>query len=256
MTIKIVLFVATQVDVYRHQGRSGDGGLIRGSGSLLSVSTFNLPDEERSAKSLLHSQGLLLLLYIVSWATAALAVTNPSTIEQVFPLEDLFEIFFGLSTFGLGLFVFVNFCVLRRDVRRCWRQPICLSRSSRQNRAFEEEDDDADGLLETSNLMNLYPNPPLMGHQQTSSGTGPQFNFANTFPSNTINDNLPAPHAYNFGGRMNKQFGQQDGGGEGHQQHGNGASQRVMRGTVVQVLALLKNYIRIIILRSILLSQM
>ncbi len=208
--------------------------MLRGSGSLLSVSTFNHPDEERSAKSLLHSQGLLLLLYIVSWATAALAVTNPSTIEQVFPLEDLFAIFFGLSSAGLGLFVFVNFCVLRRDVRRCWRQPICLSRSSRQNQAFEEEEDDADGLLETSNLMNLYPNPTLMGQHQSSGGPGPQFNFASTFPSNTINDNLPPPHAYNFGGGMTKQFGQQDGGGEGHQ-HNNGPSQRIMRGTVIQV---------------------
>ena len=75
-----------------------------------------------------------------------------------------------------------------------------------------------------------------MGQQQSNSGAGPQFNFANTFPSNTINDNLPPPHAYNFGGGTTKQFGQQDGGGEGNQ-HGNGPAQRVMRGTVIQVSA-------------------
>jgi hypothetical protein len=49
----------------------------------LSVSTFHLPDEERGAKSLLHSQGLLLALYLLSWGMAALAVTNPMTVEQV-----------------------------------------------------------------------------------------------------------------------------------------------------------------------------
>jgi hypothetical protein len=135
---------------------------------------------------------------------------------QVFPLEDLFAIFFGLASASLGLFVFVYFCVLRRDVRRCWRQPVCLSRS--RHRPFQEEDD---GLLETSNLVNLYPNPTQIAQ--------PKYNFANTFPSNTINDNLPPPHGYNFGGRGESQFAGQDGGGL----QSNASIQRVPRGAVV-----------------------
>ena len=138
---------------------------------------------------------------------------------QVFPLEDLFAIFFGLASASLGLFVFVYFCVLRRDVRRCWRQPVCLSRS--RHRPFQEEDD---GLLETSNLVNLYPNPTLIG----STNTQPKYNFANTFPSNTINDNLPPPHGYNFGGGGASQFAGQDGG-----VHSNASVQRVPRGAVL-----------------------
>jgi hypothetical protein len=144
---------------------------------------------------------------------AALAVTNPTSVEQVFPLEDLFAIFFGLASASLGIFVFVYFCVLRRDVRRCWRQPICLLRT--RHRAYEEEEDDQ--LLETSNL---YPN-------QTGSQ---KYNFATTaFPSNTISDNLPPPHGYNFdvGNSHQLQFGQDP------QIHG-GTMQRVVvtRGTV------------------------
>ena len=139
---------------------------------------------------------------------------------QVFPLEDLFAIFFGLASASLGLFVFIYFCVLRRDVRRCWRQPVCLSRS--RHRPFQEEDD---GLLETSNLVNLYPNPTLLG----TANTQPKYNFASTFPSNTINDNLPPPHGYNFGGGGASQFAGQEGGGG---VHSNASVQRVPRGAV------------------------
>ena len=81
----------------RHQGRPGSGGLVRDSGSFLSVSTFHLPDEERSAKSLLHSQALLLALYLLSWGMAALAVTNPMTVEQVTKICLVIVVFLKLK---------------------------------------------------------------------------------------------------------------------------------------------------------------
>ena len=205
----------------------------RNGGSLLSVTTLQMPDEEHSVKSVLRSLTLLLIFYVVCWSMAALAVSTKSTFEQVFLLEDLFAIFFGLASCLTSFFVFVTFCVLRRDVRRCWRRPICLSTS--RHRAYNQHDnEDDDRLLETSNLVNAYPvNPVLMG--QSASGGPSSFNF----PSNTINDNLPNPHGFNFGigGQMQMQGQQFDSqqmsmhrGGSGG---GAGSMQRVTRGTVI-----------------------
>jgi hypothetical protein len=88
---------------------------------------------------------------------------------QAFPLEDLFAIFFGLASAATGLFVFAVFCVLRRDVRRCWRRPVCMSRPQ-QPRAYHDDFED-DRLLETSNLVHPA-NPPLLGQ---SVATGVNF---------------------------------------------------------------------------------
>ncbi len=75
---------------------------------------------------------------------AALAVTQSSPFEQKFPVEDLFSIFFSLSSTTLSFFVFGYFCVLRKDVRRCWRQPVCLTRS---RRPFASDYDDQVHIL-------------------------------------------------------------------------------------------------------------
>jgi hypothetical protein len=49
------------VDLFR-SGRSD-----RENGSILSVSTINNPDEERSSKATLHSQGLLITMFLLTW---------------------------------------------------------------------------------------------------------------------------------------------------------------------------------------------
>lgn len=47
--------------------RSGRPGADRENGSFLSVSTINNPDEERSSKATLHSQGLLIIMFLLTW---------------------------------------------------------------------------------------------------------------------------------------------------------------------------------------------
>jgi hypothetical protein len=50
---------------------------------------------------------------------------------------------------------------------------------------------------ETTNLVNIFPNPNLMGH--ATGGSEGKFNFGNNYSPNTFSDNLPPPHNYNFG---------------------------------------------------------
>jgi len=50
---------------------------------------------------------------------------------------------------------------------------------------------------ETTNLVNIFPNPNLMG--PPAGGSDGKFNFGNNYSSNTFSDNLPPPHTYNFG---------------------------------------------------------
>jgi hypothetical protein len=73
-------------------------------------------------------------------------------------------------------------------------------------------------MLETSNLVNPFPtNPTLMGHP----GMAGPATFK--FPSNTISDNLPNPHAFNFGQMSAGQFDSRH----------DGSIHHVTRGTVV-----------------------
>ena len=174
-----------EIDAFVGGGQSNGGG-------AMSVSTLERPDDERSSKSVLRHLTLMFLFFVITWTTAALTVTTKSTFEQVFLLEDLFAIFFGLASSVLSFFVLSTFCILRRDVRRCWQRPVCLSaaRHHQHHQYVSPDDYNNDRLLETANLMNPFStNPTLAGKSSTSF----------KFPSNASTHHMQGPGAFVFG---------------------------------------------------------
>ena len=182
--------ITEQIEIDAFVGGQNNGG-------AMSVSTLERPDDERSSKSILRHLTLMFLFFVITWTTAALTVTTKSTFEKVFLLEDLFAIFFGLASSVLSFFVLSTFCVLRRDVRRCWQRPICLStsRHHQHHQYISPDEYNNDRLLETANLVNPFStNPTLAGKSSTSF----KFPSAN-FQSNASNHHLQGSSAFAFG---------------------------------------------------------
>lgn len=166
-------------------------------GGAMSVSTLERPDDERSSKSILRHLTLMFLFFVITWTTAALTVTTKSTFEQVFLLEDLFAIFFGLASSVLSFFILSTFCILRRDVRRCWQRPVCLStsRQQQQHQYMSPDEFNNEQLLETANLMNPFSTNPTLAAKSSTSFKFPSTNFQ----SNASNHHLQGQTAFVFG---------------------------------------------------------
>uniref|UniRef100_T1IIR4 G-protein coupled receptors family 2 profile 2 domain-containing protein n=1 Tax=Strigamia maritima TaxID=126957 RepID=T1IIR4_STRMM len=67
----------------------------------------------------LRAHAVILLLFLLMWAAAAIATAHPF---QIMYDEIIFSCIYGVVSAGLGSFILVFFCLSRRDVRNCWKR--------------------------------------------------------------------------------------------------------------------------------------
>ena len=80
-------------------------------------------DLEYRPVSQLRAVAVILFLYLIMWAAAALAVARPFSAYVLERYQEMiFSYAYGIMAATLGLFILVFYCLARTDVRLMWRQ--------------------------------------------------------------------------------------------------------------------------------------
>ncbi|ELU04140.1 hypothetical protein CAPTEDRAFT_219588 [Capitella teleta] len=98
-------------------------------------------DTEYTAATQLRGLLVLLLLYLITWTNAAIAVALP--FEGSIPHQEIiFNYLYAFSAAALAIFMLVFFCLGRSDARSCWRQCCCCEPSHDDDDDDEEEEEE------------------------------------------------------------------------------------------------------------------
>lgn len=91
----------------------------------LSMPTSSIQDDlEHSNSAQLKAHVIVLILYLITWISAAISIANPFT-DQITYEEEIFSIVFATSAIFLSLFLIFFYCVARSDVRNQWSMLSC-----------------------------------------------------------------------------------------------------------------------------------
>ncbi|KAG7167997.1 Adhesion G protein-coupled receptor A3-like [Homarus americanus] len=95
----------------------------------------SISDGQHSPLTQLRAHVVTLLLFILTWAAAAIATAAP--FASVIPHHTtIFSIIYAICASSLGIFIFVFFCASRNDVWEAWRECSCIV--NRQRKEEEE----------------------------------------------------------------------------------------------------------------------
>lgn len=124
--------------------------------SMKTELTSSLEDFEHSPRSQMKSFIILLVLYLTTWISAALAVATPFS-ERLIYEEEVFSITFAISASVLGFFVLFYYGIARSDVRCAWSRVQCYGRHSSKVIMLKDrfEDCGAGGSVFYHQPMNL-----------------------------------------------------------------------------------------------------
>ncbi|XP_047479451.1 adhesion G protein-coupled receptor A3-like [Penaeus chinensis] len=97
--------------------------------------TVSVSDGQHSPLTQLRAHVVTLLLFILTWAAAA--ITTAAPFASVIPHHTtIFSIIYAICASSLGIFIFVFFCFSRNDVWEAWRECNCTFSPQRK----EEEE--------------------------------------------------------------------------------------------------------------------
>ncbi|XP_066947447.1 adhesion G protein-coupled receptor A3 [Macrobrachium rosenbergii] len=97
--------------------------------------TVSVSDGQHSPLTQLRAHVVTLLLFILTWAAAA--ITTAAPFASVIPHHNtIFSIIYAICASSLGIFIFVFFCFSRNDVWDAWREYSCVL--ARQRKEEEE----------------------------------------------------------------------------------------------------------------------
>ncbi|XP_057333218.1 adhesion G protein-coupled receptor A3 [Microplitis mediator] len=132
----------------------------RDQASMSVTVSSEIDDLEYSQITQLKGHIILLILYILTWISAA-----ASTISQVFIhfpyAETIFSIGYALSSSALGCFVLLFYGLARNDVRSQWALMRCWLRRKKNNCCRTRSVSDARPALPTQSLVQ---NLPIINH--------------------------------------------------------------------------------------------
>ncbi|XP_071517155.1 uncharacterized protein Remo [Panulirus ornatus] len=95
----------------------------------------SVSDGQHSPLTQLRAHVVTLLLFILTWAAAA--ITTAAPFASVIPHHTtIFSIIYAICASSLGIFIFVFFCISRNDVWDAWRESSCPFNKQRK----EEEE--------------------------------------------------------------------------------------------------------------------
>lgn len=141
---------------------SGDRNSVRSAQTVSS----DIEDPEHSQFTQWKGQIVMLVLYLISWASAAAVTVKPL---NSMPFEEtIFAVIYAISVSSLGMFVLFFYGIARNDVRSQWLKMRCWL-EKRKNRCCRTRSVcDANAAIPTQPLVqNLVP--PLSNAQATQA---------------------------------------------------------------------------------------
>ena len=118
-TEELITTVGAAGTIEGRESRTGESQTTTPTNLSRSTMTASKMDLVRRPSSQLHGMVILLLLYLVTWASGAMAITLP--LEAYIPYQSvIFSYLYGLSSTGLGVYILVFYCISRADCRRAW----------------------------------------------------------------------------------------------------------------------------------------
>ncbi|XP_011694284.1 PREDICTED: probable G-protein coupled receptor 125 [Wasmannia auropunctata] len=180
---------------------SGDRNSMRSTQTVSS----DIEDPEHSQFTQWKGQVIMLVLYLISWGSAAAVTIKPF---NSLPYEEtVFAVIYAVTTSSLGLFVLLFYGIARSDVRSQWLKMRCWL-EKRKNRCCRTRSVcDANAAIPTQPLVQNFV-PPLSTSQATQaiSDTNSVASSRNTNQSQSIyngsklvdfvaanRDSMPAP---------------------------------------------------------------
>lgn len=151
-------------------------------------------DQEHSQITQLKGLVVVLILYLVSWVSAALTTADLSH-YYIAHKETLFAVLYAVSTSSLGMFILLFYGIARSDVRAQWLRMRCWLKR-KKNRCFRTRSvSDAIPTIPTQPLVAaLVPTQPSSNSQatQVTSDTNSVGSSVRTSKSRESNAKLAA----------------------------------------------------------------
>ncbi|XP_076055797.1 remoulade isoform X2 [Oratosquilla oratoria] len=121
-TTELELLEAHSPEDNEEAGGATSGGVGDELSIASSDSTASVADTQHSPLTQLRAHVVTLLLFILTWASAAITTAAPFAIPYH---TTIFSIAYAICASSLGCFIFVFFCVSRSDVWEAWRTCSC-----------------------------------------------------------------------------------------------------------------------------------
>ncbi|XP_043685451.1 adhesion G protein-coupled receptor A3 isoform X2 [Vespula pensylvanica] len=122
-------------------------------------------DPEHSQIAQLNGQTVILLLYLISWFSAAAVTIKPFNSYIPF-VEIIFAIIYAVSVSSLGIFIFLFYGIARNDVRSQWLKMRCWLQRKKNRCCRTRSVSDANPVIPTQPLVqNIVA--PLSNSQAT-----------------------------------------------------------------------------------------
>lgn len=147
----------------------------------------DIEDAEHSQITQLNGQTVILILYVISWFSAAAVTIKPFSSYIPF-IETIFAIIYAISVSSLGIFIFLFYGIARNDVRSQWLKMRCWLQRKKSRCCRTRSVSDANPVIPTQPLVqNIVP--PLSNSQatQVTSDTNSVSSSRHTNRSHTYN---------------------------------------------------------------------
>lgn len=95
--------------------------------------TTNIEDQEHSLGSQLKAHLIILILYILTWSSAGIAVAKPFS-DKIYYEEEIFSVIHSFLAVILGCFICFYYGFARSDVRQQWSLLKCCGRCRQKNK--------------------------------------------------------------------------------------------------------------------------
>ncbi|CAD6204128.1 GSCOCG00009877001-RA-CDS [Cotesia congregata] len=132
----------------------------RDQASMSVTVSSEIEDLEHSQMTQLKGHLIVLVLFIVTWTSAAATTVSPVFLPYPYA-EPVFSICYALSSSTLGCFVFLFYGLARSDVRSQWTLMRCWLRRKKNNCCRTRSVCDARPALPAQSLV---PNLPIINH--------------------------------------------------------------------------------------------
>ncbi|XP_012248324.1 adhesion G protein-coupled receptor A3 isoform X2 [Bombus impatiens] len=167
----------------------------------------DIDDSEHSQITQLKGQIIILILYLISWITAAAAITKPLSAYISFD-ETIFATLYSLFSSSLGIFILFFYGIARNDVRSQWLKMGCWFQKRKNQCCRTRSISDANPVIATQSLVqNLVP--PMSNSQATqvtsdsnSIGSSRYTNRSQTYNAFKVTDIITSQEVSPVGRKM------------------------------------------------------
>ncbi|XP_014603213.1 PREDICTED: adhesion G protein-coupled receptor A3 isoform X1 [Polistes canadensis] len=138
----------------------------RNSAHSTQTVSSDIEDSEHSQIAQLNGLTLTLILYLISWFSAA-AVTRKPFNSYIPFVEIIFAIVYAISTSSLGIFIFLFYGIARNDVRSQWLKMRCWLQRKKNRCCRTRSVSDANPVIPTQQPLVQNIVAPLSNSQAT-----------------------------------------------------------------------------------------